>query len=46
VDSTNLTTPLSLWPVLLSTNAAGTNFHFSDTNLGSKTKFYRVRNGP
>jgi len=46
VGSTNVTTPQSLWPVLLTTNAAGTSFHFIDSaTSSSKSKFYRARNG-
>ncbi len=46
ISSTNVAVPLAQWPVLLTTNAPGITFRFTDLRATTnKSLFYRARNG-
>jgi hypothetical protein len=46
IYNTNLSSAFSTWPVLLTTNSAGSTAHISDPHSATnKTLFYRARNG-
>ncbi len=46
IYNTSLSSAFSSWPILLTTNSAGSLFHISDPHSATnKTLFYRARNG-
>ena len=46
IYNTNLSSVFSTWPILLTTNSAGSTAHISDPHSATnKTLYYRARNG-